>query len=53
MAVPTYDEFFLPLLTLLAEKGQVRFADAKSLLAERLGVSDEDQRELLPSGKKR
>lgn len=53
MAVPTYDEFFLPLLTLLAERGQVRFADAKHLLAERMGVSEEDQRELLPSGKQR
>lgn len=53
MSVPTFDEFFLPLLTLLADKGQVRSADTKPLLAESMGISEDDQRELLPSGKQR
>ncbi len=53
MAVPSFDEFFLPLLQLLNEKGPLRFADLKTELAERMGISEEDQRELLPSGKQR
>jgi restriction system protein len=53
MAVPTYDEFFLPLLQLVDERGQVSLAQAKDLLAERMGVSEDDQRELLPSGRQR
>lgn len=53
MAVPTFDEFFLPLLQLLNEQGPLRFADTKTMLAERMGISEEDQRELLPSGKQR
>lgn len=51
MAVPTFDEFFLPFLRMVAEHGQVSLAQAKALLAERMGVSEEDQRELLPSGR--
>jgi len=51
MAVPTYDEFFLPLLSLLAERHQVSFGEAKDLLAERMGISDEDRDQLLPSGR--
>lgn len=53
MAVPTYDEFFLPLLSLLAERHQVSFGEAKDLLAERMGISDEDRDQLLPSGRQR
>lgn len=53
MAVPTYDEFFLPWLTLLAERGQASISEAKDLLAERMGVSDEERHELLPSGRQR
>ena len=51
MAVPTYDEFFLPLLSLLVERNQVSFGEAKDLLAERMGISDEDRDQLLPSGR--
>ncbi len=53
MAVPTVEEFFLPFLRLLTERDQVSSADAKMLLAERMGVSEEAQRELLPSGRQR
>jgi len=53
MAVPSFDEFFLPLLQLLREHGSLRFADIKTMLAERMDLSEEDQRELLPSGKQR
>ncbi|MDT3683314.1 MAG: restriction endonuclease [Truepera sp.] len=53
MAVPTYDEFFLPLLTLLTERDHVSLTEAKDLLANRMGVTSDDRHELLPSGRQR
>jgi restriction system protein len=51
MPVPDYQTFMLPLME-IAEDGQVhRIHDAIEFLAELYGLSDEDRRELLPSGK--
>jgi restriction system protein len=48
--VPDYQSLMRPVLECAAE-GEVRIGDVVDLLGERLGVSQEDQEELLPSGK--
>lgn len=53
MSIPTFDEFLLPFLELLSEHGRLSLKQARGHLAERLNVSEEAQRELLPSGKQR
>lgn len=51
MPVPDYQTFMLPLMEIAAD-GQVhRIHDAIEFLAELYGLSDEDRREMLPSGK--
>lgn len=51
MAIPNYQEIMLPLLRLAAD-GQVhRYRDAKEELAGHFILSDEERRELLPSGR--
>mgnify|MGYP005843303953 CR=1 FL=1 len=51
MPVPDYQSFMLPLME-IAVDGQVhRIHDAIEFLAELYGLSDEDRREMLPSGK--
>lgn len=50
MAIPTYDQFIGPLLGFLVEQTEpVRARDAQEALAERLGLTDEEKAELLPS----
>lgn len=51
MAVPTFDELFLPFLRVAEQHGQVTMADARELIAADLQLSDEDRQELLPSGR--
>ena len=53
MAVPPFHAFLHPMLDLLADGRELRFSDAQGLLGDRLGVSPEEQAELLPSGKQR
>ncbi|HVB85775.1 MAG TPA: restriction endonuclease [Candidatus Dormibacteraeota bacterium] len=51
MAVPDYQSLMLPLLEFVAEKGgDVSAGEAYDALAERLGLSSDDLREVLPSG---
>ncbi len=51
MPVPTYDRFIEPVLRFLATKPDgVKAADAQDAAAKRLGLSDEDRQERLPSG---
>jgi len=52
MPIPTFDQFIHPLLKLLAAHPDgIRSQDAYQALAAQLHLSDEDQRELLPSGR--
>lgn len=51
MAVPDYQSLMLPLLRFAADKGdELSTAEAVSALSEKLKLSDEDLREMLPSG---
>lgn len=51
MAVPTYDELFLPFLRVLERHGQVSIAEARNLIAADLQISEEERQQLLPSGR--
>ena len=48
--VPDYQSLMRPVLECAAE-GEMRIGDVVTLLGERLGISQEDQDEVLPSGK--
>lgn len=51
MAIPSYQEIMLPLLRLAAD-GQVHgYREAKGMLAEKFGLTDDERKELLPSGR--
>ncbi|MBK1631336.1 hypothetical protein CKO31_11415 [Thiohalocapsa halophila] len=51
MAIPSFDKFIEPLLRLLAEHPDgMKTGDAQKALADQLGISDEQRRQLLPSG---
>jgi len=51
MAVPDYPSVMLPLLRLAAAKGgETSTADAVEALAQEFGLTDQDLREMLPSG---
>jgi restriction system protein len=51
MAVPDYQSVMLPLLRFAAEKGgEISTGEAVELLAKEFGLSDEDLKEMLPSG---
>ena len=50
MAIPDYQTIMLPLLK-LANDGQEHFLrDAVEMLADEFGLTDEERKELLPSG---
>lgn len=52
MAVPTYDKFMLPLLTLTADQKEHHIAEDREIIANKvLRLSEEDKRVLLPSGR--
>ena len=52
MAVPTYDQLIAPLLKVLAAHPDgIKIRDAYDAVAEEIGLTDEEKRELLPSGK--
>ena len=50
MSVPGYQDFMLPLLKLAADAKEHKSSDAMEHLATQLGISDEDQQALVPSG---
>ena len=54
MAVPDYQGVMLPLLEFAAErKAEISTDDAVEALASRLGLTDDDLKEMLPSGVQR
>jgi len=53
MAVPDFQSLMLPLLMLLGDGREHRFADAVEALADEFGLSQEERAEMLPSGRDR
>ena len=52
MAIPDYQSLMLPLLGIAAE-GETRVPAAAQVIADRLGLSEDERDEMLPSGKQR
>ena len=52
MAIPDYQTLMLPVLQ-LANEGEQRVVDVVDLLADKLGLGEEERQELLPSGRQR
>ena len=50
MPVPGYQDLMLPVLQIAADGQEHRFAEAMGTLAIRIGISEEDQNIMLPSG---
>ncbi len=50
MAVPTFQDMFLPVLKLLADGQPHRMADAVDHIADHFNLSPEDRNQMLPSG---
>jgi restriction system protein len=50
MAIPDYQSIMLPLLTHLSDRNEHKMRDVTDELAIKLGVTEEEQKELLPSG---
>ena len=50
MAVPGFQDFMLPLLTLSADKAEHSIGDCCNQLADVLNVSGDDRKDMLPSG---
>jgi restriction system protein len=53
VAVPDFQSIMLPLLELAADGGEHSLSEAREHLAERLGLSEDDRAEMLPSGRQR
>lgn len=53
MAIPDYQELMLPLLELVAKSPYVSIRDAVEELSNRFTLTDEERRQLLPSGSQR
>ena len=51
VTIPAYDELMLPLLQLLNDGRERAFSDCVGVLAEQFKVSEEEQLQLLPSGR--
>ncbi|MCA1524272.1 restriction endonuclease [Bradyrhizobium yuanmingense] len=52
MAIPDYQTLMLPVLQ-LASEGEQRVADVVDLIADKLGLTEEERQTLLPSGRQR
>lgn len=52
MAIPDYQTLMLPVLQ-LASEGEQRVADVVDLIADRLGLTEDERQKLLPSGRQR
>lgn len=53
MAIPTYEQIMLPLLELLKDENTYNNKECVKKLSEKLNLTEEEVRELLPSGRKR
>ena len=53
MAIPDIQFIMLPLLQLAADNDTLRFRDAVDLVADRLRLSEDERREVMPDGKTR
>ena len=53
MAVPEYQSFMLPLLKIASDGNEHAIDEATEILEQQFNLSDQDSRELLPSGKQR
>ncbi len=51
MAIPDYQSLMLPLLSLAADGMEYSVREAREHLAARLGLTDQERMELLPSGR--
>jgi restriction system protein len=51
MPIPDFQSLMLPLLELAADGREHSLSEARDALAARLGVSEEERAELLPSGR--
>jgi restriction system protein len=51
MSIPNYQTVMLPLLKLVAKYGQIKMSDVTQLIADEFRLTEEERRELLPSGK--
>lgn len=52
MAIPDYQKLMLPVLSIAAE-GETRVPVAAQIIADRLGLTENEREEMLPSGKQR
>lgn len=52
MSIPTYEQLMLPLLEILRDKNLYTNKECINILAEKLNITEEELKELLPSGKK-
>lgn len=52
MAVPDYQTYMTPMLQLLSDGLEHRITDVAARLAVHFGLSEEDQRDMIPSGRK-
>jgi restriction system protein len=50
MPIPEFQEFMLPLLTMADDKQEHTLSESIDRMAQQFALSDEDQKELLPSG---
>lgn len=50
MSIPDYQSAMLPLLRLLGDNGEHRMRDVVAALANQFGLTEEEKKELLPSG---
>jgi restriction system protein len=53
MAIPDFQSFMLPMLELASDGREHSLEEARRVLAERFGVTEEERHELLPSGRQR
>ncbi len=51
MPIPDYQDLMLPVIQLCADGREHRTADLVAAVADRLGLGDEDRKQLLPSGR--
>lgn len=50
MAVPDFQSFFKPLLEMAADGKEHSMKEAREIIARNMNLSEEDMKELLPSG---
>ena len=51
MAVPPFQEFMLPFLEFISDGNEHHISELFEFLAQRFSLSEQDQKELLPSGR--